>query len=164
MSQRADSRSSRGLHDLAAGVCAGVVGTAFGSLQICFLDIRTPVDVAHMVIVSVPLLRGADGIRILTLLGHPLDTVKVRLQTQGVIKTYSGMFDCLFKMARHEGVRKQISFPFHYFFLNFGENMKIAVTVLGTNRYLTRSRTLFHTSAWDASLIFISSCPLCFVE
>eukprot|EP01122_Echinamoeba_exundans_P016683 TRINITY_DN8530_c0_g1_i1.p1 TRINITY_DN8530_c0_g1~~TRINITY_DN8530_c0_g1_i1.p1 ORF type:complete len:299 (+),score=17.88 TRINITY_DN8530_c0_g1_i1:158-1054(+) len=60
----APNPSRRGLHDLAAGVCAGVVGTAFG---------------------------------------HPLDTVKVRLQTQGMVRSYTGMVDCFVKIVKQEG-------------------------------------------------------------
>uniref|UniRef100_A0A9J8BQ01 Solute carrier family 25 member 45 n=1 Tax=Cyprinus carpio carpio TaxID=630221 RepID=A0A9J8BQ01_CYPCA len=50
---------------------------------------------------------GAVGL----VVGHPLDTVKVRLQTQAV---YRGIFDCVVKTYTHEGSRgffKGMSFP-----------------------------------------------------
>ncbi|XP_050965048.1 solute carrier family 25 member 45 isoform X1 [Labeo rohita] len=50
---------------------------------------------------------GAVGL----VVGHPLDTVKVRLQTQAV---YRGIFDCVVKTYTHEGCRgffKGMSFP-----------------------------------------------------
>lgn len=50
---------------------------------------------------------GAVGL----VVGHPLDTVKVRLQTQAV---YRGIFDCVAKTYKHEGFRgffKGMSFP-----------------------------------------------------
>jgi len=37
--------------------------------------------------------------------GHPLDTVKVRLQTQGHPPKYAGMVDCLRQTIRNEGFR-----------------------------------------------------------
>lgn len=44
---------------------------------------------------------GAAGV----LAGHPLDTVKVRLQTQShVTPTYHGTFDCLRKITMNEGI------------------------------------------------------------
>uniref|UniRef100_A0A0M3JLN3 Solute carrier family 25 member 27 n=1 Tax=Anisakis simplex TaxID=6269 RepID=A0A0M3JLN3_ANISI len=43
------------------------------------------------------------------LIGHPLDTVKARLQT---VSTYGGMVDCLRKTIRHESVSR-----FHQFYL-----------------------------------------------
>ena len=36
--------------------------------------------------------------------GHPFDTVKVRLQSQGSAIVYSGPFDCLLKTIRNENV------------------------------------------------------------
>ncbi|XP_057213997.1 solute carrier family 25 member 45 isoform X2 [Triplophysa rosa] len=50
---------------------------------------------------------GAVGL----VIGHPLDTVKVRLQTQSV---YSGTFDCMVRTYKHEGFGgffKGMSFP-----------------------------------------------------
>lgn len=50
---------------------------------------------------------GAVGL----VLGHPFDTVKVRLQTQN---TYQGIVDCVVKTYRHESVLgffKGMSFP-----------------------------------------------------
>ncbi|KAK1335543.1 hypothetical protein QTO34_003332 [Cnephaeus nilssonii] len=50
---------------------------------------------------------GALGL----VLGHPFDTVKVRLQTQS---TYRGIIDCMVKTYRHEsilGFFKGMSFP-----------------------------------------------------
>lgn len=45
----------------------------------------------------------AGGIAV-TLVGHPFDTLKVRLQTQSATKpVYSGMIDCLTKTLRWEG-------------------------------------------------------------
>ncbi|XP_025771165.1 solute carrier family 25 member 45 [Puma concolor] len=52
-------------------------------------------------------LAGALGL----VLGHPFDTVKVRLQTQ---TTYRGIIDCMVKTYRHEsllGFFKGMSFP-----------------------------------------------------
>lgn len=51
---------------------------------------------------------GAVGGVCITLLGHPLDTVKVRLQTMPVPKpgqspVFNGTFDCVKKTFRHEG-------------------------------------------------------------
>lgn len=45
---------------------------------------------------------GAGGIS-LTLAGHPLDTAKVKLQTAKT-GTYNGMFDCMAKIWRSEGL------------------------------------------------------------
>ncbi|KAK7165463.1 hypothetical protein R3I94_003730 [Phoxinus phoxinus] len=50
---------------------------------------------------------GAVGL----VVGHPLDTIKVRLQTQSV---YKGIFDCVVKTYTHEGFHgffKGMSFP-----------------------------------------------------
>jgi len=39
------------------------------------------------------------------LVGHPFDTLKVRLQTQPVNKpVYSGLIDCFFKTLKWEGI------------------------------------------------------------
>lgn len=44
--------------------------------------------------------------KILVFVGHPLDTVKVRLQIQDANnKRYSGVIDCIRKTTAHEGVR-----------------------------------------------------------
>nr|XP_055053995.1 solute carrier family 25 member 45 [Misgurnus anguillicaudatus] len=50
---------------------------------------------------------GAIGL----VVGHPLDTVKVRLQTQSI---YSGIYDCMLKTYTHEGFHgffKGMAFP-----------------------------------------------------
>ncbi|XP_076868089.1 solute carrier family 25 member 45 isoform X2 [Brachyhypopomus gauderio] len=50
---------------------------------------------------------GAVGLAV----GHPMDTVKVRLQTQS---TYKGIFDCVIRTFRHEGCYgfyKGMAFP-----------------------------------------------------
>lgn len=39
-----------------------------------------------------------------TIFGHPLDTIKVRLQTQGFL--YKGMIDCFYKILKNEGFYK----------------------------------------------------------
>ena len=49
-------------------------------------------------------LEGGAGV----LAGYPLDTVKVKIQTQDVTKAglkYKGTFDCLFKLVKKDGVR-----------------------------------------------------------
>jgi len=41
------------------------------------------------------------------LAGYPLDTVKVKIQTQDVMNgkiKYKGTFDCLFKLVKKDGV------------------------------------------------------------
>ena len=46
---------------------------------------------------------GAAGV----LVGYPLDTVKVKIQTQDVRNgqtQYKGTFDCFFKLVRKDGV------------------------------------------------------------
>ena len=46
---------------------------------------------------------GAAGV----LVGYPLDTVKVKIQTQDIKNgntMYKGTFDCLFKLVRKDGV------------------------------------------------------------
>eukprot|EP00112_Aurelia_sp_Birch-Aquarium-sp1_P016853 Seg3850.2 transcript_id=Seg3850.2/GoldUCD/mRNA.D3Y31 product="Mitochondrial carnitine/acylcarnitine carrier protein" protein_id=Seg3850.2/GoldUCD/D3Y31 len=52
---------------------------------------------------------GCGGIS-LVLAGHPLDTIKVRLQTQatpkpGEVAQFNGLIDCAKKTIKHEGVR-----------------------------------------------------------
>lgn len=42
-----------------------------------------------------------------TTLGHPLDTIKTRLQTQHI---YHGAFHCAREIAKNEGVRSRDSF------------------------------------------------------
>ena len=46
---------------------------------------------------------GGFGGVCLVAAGHPFDTIKVRLQTQGATPVYSGAFDCLTKTIRSEG-------------------------------------------------------------
>ncbi|KAM5125673.1 mitochondrial carnitine/acylcarnitine carrier protein-like, partial [Mantella aurantiaca] len=53
---------------------------------------------------------GGFGGVCLVFAGHPLDTIKVRIQTQpkataGVVPVYSGTFDCFKKTLVNEGVR-----------------------------------------------------------
>ena len=62
-------------------------------------------------------LEGGAGV----LAGYPLDTVKVKIQTQDVSSgglKYKGTFDCLFKLVKKDGVRgRQVSagvFSFDY--------------------------------------------------
>ncbi|XP_053058917.1 solute carrier family 25 member 45 isoform X4 [Acinonyx jubatus] len=58
---------------------------------------------------SCPRLQGQGALGLV--LGHPFDTVKVRLQTQ---TTYRGIIDCMVKTYRHEsllGFFKGMSFP-----------------------------------------------------
>ncbi|XP_041460755.1 mitochondrial carnitine/acylcarnitine carrier protein-like [Lytechinus variegatus] len=54
-------------------------------------------------------LAGGFGGVCLVAAGHPLDTIKVRLQTQptgpGVTPIYKGTIDCAAKIVRHEGFR-----------------------------------------------------------
>ena len=53
---------------------------------------------------SIIVLEGGAGV----LAGYPLDTVKVKIQTQDVTKAglkYKGTFDCLFKLVKKDGVR-----------------------------------------------------------
>merc|ERR1719364_502643 len=48
---------------------------------------------------------GTCGGIAVTLVGHPFDTLKVRLQTQSSTKpVYSGVVDCFMKTLRWEGV------------------------------------------------------------
>ena len=63
---------------------------------------------------------GAAGV----LIGYPLDTVKVKIQTQDPTKglQYRGTFHCLSEIIKHEGVGLyfinifSFSFLFHPFF------------------------------------------------
>lgn len=54
-------------------------------------------------------LAGGVGGTCLVFVGHPLDTIKVRIQTMEIIKgvapPYSGTFDCMKKTVKSEGVR-----------------------------------------------------------
>ncbi|CAG7833921.1 unnamed protein product [Allacma fusca] len=55
-------------------------------------------------------LAGGFGGVCLVVAGHPLDTIKVRLQTQpqaapGKLPTYTGTFDCFKKILRNEGFK-----------------------------------------------------------
>jgi len=49
------------------------------------------------------LIAGAVGGVFVVLVGHPFDTVKVRLQTQGTAKVFNGPIDCAVKTLRNEG-------------------------------------------------------------
>jgi hypothetical protein len=75
--------ATRGVVDIGAGTFAGVMGTVFGisinSSKRCPLTISLP--------------------------GHPLDTIKVRLQTQS---HYKSAVDCAVQLFRNEGVRRLI--------------------------------------------------------
>eukprot|EP00054_Salpingoeca_dolichothecata_P001578 m.19833 g.19833 ORF g.19833 m.19833 type:complete len:294 (+) comp12330_c0_seq1:60-941(+) len=51
------------------------------------------------------LLGGTVGGVLQAITGHPLDTIKVRLQSQGSQKNYSGAMDCFKKTLQHEGIR-----------------------------------------------------------
>jgi len=51
---------------------------------------------------SKEILSGTSAGVVGTLFGHPLDTIKVRLQTQ---TQYKGALDCLIKVAKNEGLR-----------------------------------------------------------
>ena len=49
------------------------------------------------------MITGAAGV----LVGYPLDTVKVKIQTQDVRNgqaLYKGTFDCFFKLVKNDGV------------------------------------------------------------
>ena len=54
-----------------------------------------------------------------TVVGHPLDTIKVRLQTQTHPPQYSGALDCARQMLRNEGV------------LSFGKGMLSPLFAVG---------------------------------
>ncbi|KAM7084318.1 solute carrier family 25 member 45 isoform 4-T4 [Molossus nigricans] len=72
------------------------------SAQTCFLSWREGPHSQHLLVTT-----GALGL----VLGHPFDTVKVRLQTQ---TTYQGIIDCMVKTYRHESLQgffKGMSFP-----------------------------------------------------
>ena len=63
------------------------------------LSLSLPPTTEHMIIV----LEGGAGV----LAGYPLDTVKVKIQTQDVSNAglkYKGTFDCLFKLVKKDGV------------------------------------------------------------
>jgi solute carrier family 25 carnitine/acylcarnitine transporter 20/29 len=49
----------------------------------------------------------------LVLAGHPFDTVKVRLQTQGMGGRFKGPLDCVMQTVRHEGVRGLLWWAVH---------------------------------------------------
>ena len=52
------------------------------------------------------ILAGTVGGIAIVFVGHPFDTVKVRLQTQSTIShVYSGPLDCVRKTAKWEGIR-----------------------------------------------------------
>ncbi|ORX85442.1 solute carrier family 25, member 20-like protein [Basidiobolus meristosporus CBS 931.73] len=48
-------------------------------------------------------LAGSFGGMAQVLVGHPLDTVKTRLQIEGASSRFKGPLDCLFQTVRHEG-------------------------------------------------------------
>jgi len=55
---------------------------------------------------SIDVLAGTLGGLSLTFVGHPLDTIKVRLQTQpDKVRVYNGAMDCTIKTYRTEGIR-----------------------------------------------------------
>src|SRR3989338_2500442 len=58
---------------------------------------------------AIDLLAGTTGGLFQLVVGHPLDTIKVRLQTQPIDKSgrglvYRGVIDCVKKVWRHEGL------------------------------------------------------------
>lgn len=55
-------------------------------------------------IISDVLAGSCAGIAI-TLVGHPLDTVKTRLQAQSAHRSYTGIWDCIAQTTKQEGLR-----------------------------------------------------------
>ncbi|XP_012876378.1 PREDICTED: solute carrier family 25 member 45 isoform X1 [Dipodomys ordii] len=95
---------------------------------------------------------GALGL----VLGHPFDTVKVRLQTQ---TTYQGIVDCMVKTYRHESVLgffKGMSFPmFSIAVVNsvlFGVYSNVLVALTATSHQERRGQPLNYTH------VFIAGC------
>ncbi|XP_042532560.1 solute carrier family 25 member 45 isoform X2 [Dipodomys spectabilis] len=95
---------------------------------------------------------GALGL----VLGHPFDTVKVRLQTQS---TYQGIVDCMVKTYRHESVLgffKGMSFPmFSIAVVNsvlFGVYSNVLVALTATSHQERRGQPLNYTH------VFIAGC------
>lgn len=68
------------------------------------------------------MLAGGAGGACLVLVGHPLDTIKVRIQTMevkpGEAPPYKGALDCAVKSIRNHGTLKAIS-SFRAFFSFF---------------------------------------------
>ena len=78
---------------MALDFAAGCVGGMSGKFPSFFLNYK----ISHSIIL------GAAGV----LVGYPLDTVKVKIQTQDVKNgqmQYKGTFDCFFKLVRKDGV------------------------------------------------------------
>ncbi len=71
--------AKRGVVDVGAGTFAGIMGTVFGMAHYNFM-VRSSVNLPA---------------------GHPLDTIKVRLQTQS---HYKSALDCAVQLFRKEGV------------------------------------------------------------
>ncbi|KAM4846104.1 solute carrier family 25 member 45 isoform 1-T4 [Thomomys bottae] len=95
---------------------------------------------------------GALGL----VLGHPFDTVKVRLQTQS---TYRGIVDCMVKTYRHESVLgffKGMSFPmFSIAVVNsvlFGVYSNVLRALTATSHQERRGQPLNYTH------VFIAGC------
>ncbi|XP_017553639.1 solute carrier family 25 member 45 isoform X1 [Pygocentrus nattereri] len=88
---------------------------------------------------------GAVGLTI----GHPMDTVKVRLQTQS---TYKGIFDCVVRTYRHEGFHgffKGMAFPV---FSVAVSNSVIFGSYSNALNYLTQSQHREHDQGNKAPL------------
>lgn len=95
------------------GVCHGSGGVTWWSLR---RDVwrRCSIPTCHntQTVVSATKDIIAGSIRGVAQLmaGHPLDTVKVRLQTQSsAVQKYSGLWDCFFTTLKEEGVRISVT-------------------------------------------------------
>lgn len=92
---------------------------------------------------------GAVGL----VVGHPLDTVKVRLQTQSI---YSGIYDCVLKTYTHEGFHgffKGMAFPALSIAVSNAVSFGSYSNALG---YLTQSH--HRTSQPPLTAVFLAGC------
>ena len=58
---------------------------------------------------------GTFGGMLQAITGHPLDTIKVRIQSQNKNALFNGPLDCIQKTYKHEGIKgffKGLSAPF----------------------------------------------------
>ncbi|XP_002662242.1 solute carrier family 25 member 45 [Danio rerio] len=94
---------------------------------------------------------GAVGL----VVGHPLDTVKVRLQTQSV---YGGILDCVIKTYTREGLHgffKGMSFPV----LSVAVSNAVAFgSYSNALDYLTQSHHNDHSQRSPLSYVFMAGC------
>jgi len=106
-----------------------------------------------------------------TLVGHPFDTLKVRLQTQPQDKpVYSGLKDCFLKTIKWEGIRglyKGMSSPLvgqmffrSIFFLTYGESKRY----LGKGKEKLSSLDYFISGSMAWGIGTIAECPLDFFK